>query len=402
MISSLLYKTTVAKIPQLDLPEYLAAQEIFPKFYHKCKDTGEERGAFGSVVTLPFVPALPSDIDPSLCFYGAVSFPSFIKDAVWSDFPAALFFLPIYEIRQTEDETFLCTRSFISQALPNPPLSLPEPILSGIREDTPSKELWTDSVRRVLQAIEKEKAAKVVLSRRSTFEIDPSTHPFAFVKKLKTEMTGSSTFAFQTTPSSVFLGSSPEKLYRRQGELLETEAIAGTRKRGKSPEEDLLLVEDLLGSTKDQSEALYVKDFLSKTLSSLCKTISFPEKASVLQTSTVSHLHYPCKAVLKSDLTDADLLSVLCPTPAVNGTPKEEALLLIRELETHGRGLYAGCVGMLSSLESSFTVSIRSALIKENKLHAFAGAGIVAGSDPDSERGELDHKISHWKIGCTN
>ncbi|MES2200256.1 MAG: isochorismate synthase [Chlamydiota bacterium] len=400
MIGSILYKAQAQESAWIDLPEYLAGQDLFPKFYHKCKDTQEERAAFGSLVTLPFIPKITKKIDPSLCFYGALSFPSHNLDTLWNDFPSTLFFLPLYEIRQTPKKTTLYVRSLPSSKPLKPSIWLEDAWLLEERIDTPTKEDWHASVKALLQVIENKKLQKVVLARKTSFSIDPSLHPFCFLKKLLKEAPSTTTFALQTTPNSLFLGSSPEKLYKREDDILHTEAIAGTRKRSLDPLEDEALKVALQKSIKDKKEVLHVKTFLEKELSSLCKEVSSPKKASLIQTEKLHHLHYAFKGLLHEEVTDIDLLKALHPTPAVNGTPKDLALAAIRQIETYNRGLYAGPIGWISSLEASFTVAIRSSLIKEGSLHAFAGTGIVQGSEPHLEWEELDHKISHWKSPC--
>lgn len=401
MISSLFYKAREEECSWIDLPEYLAGQDLFPKFYHKCKDTQEERAAFGSFVTLPFIPKITKEIDPSLCFYGALSFPSVKQDPVWNDFPSTIFFLPLYEIRQTPTKTTFYIRSPPSSKPLKPALRLEELSFLENRIDTPTEENWKTSVEAILKTIESKKLQKIVLARKSSFAVDPSLHPFCFLKKLVKEAPSTTTFALQTTPHSLFLGSSPEKLYKREGNILYTEAIAGTRKRSEDPLKDEMLKKDLLKSVKDNKEVLHVKNFLKKELSRLCTKLSFPKEPSLIQTEKLHHLQYSFSALLNPGINDADLLTALHPTPAVNGTPKDQALDYLQKIETFNRGLYTGPIGWISSLESSFTVSIRSSLIKEGILHAFAGTGIVEGSNPNLEWEELDHKISHWKSRCS-
>lgn len=400
MIGSLLYKTSVEKIPPLDLPSYLEAQELFPKFYHRCQDSGEERAAFGSFVTLPFIPKLTQEIDASLCFYGALQFPSEKADPLWSDFPSTLFFLPLYEIRQTTTETILLSR-------PIPPVKplqmeafLPfAPSLHKIKEN-PSQKEWSSWIKKTLSHIQKEKISKVILSKQTTFSYEEEIPFFSFVQELKKENPSTSTFALQTHPNSLFLGSSPERLYQRKEETLLTEAIAGTRKRNSHPLQDLCSSQDLESSVKDQEEVLFVKEFLEEKLNPLCISFSCPNKPKIVSTKTLWHLRYPFQGTLHPWVTDRELLNALHPTPAVGGVPTQEALSWIHSLENHGRGLYAGSIGWTSPLEGAFTVAIRSALIQKGLVHAFSGAGIVQSSQADLEWQELEHKLSHWNLAC--
>ena len=400
MIHSLFYKASIEKIAPLNLPSYLEAQPLFPKFYHRCQDSGEERAAFGSLVSLPYIPKLSQDIDPSLCFYGALRFPCKKADPLWAEFPSTLFFLPLYEIRQNAHETTLLSRPFPSIPLPSPSIVLPSaPILHKVLE-TPSREKWSRMFHNTLEQIQSRSFDKVILSKKTTFSYEEDSPFFSFVEQLKQDNPSTSTFAWQMHPSSLFLGSSPERLYQRKENIIKTEAIAGTRKRNIQPLEDLKSSQDLQNSIKDQQEVLYVKKFLEEKLSPLCLSISHSNTPKIIPTRTLWHLRYLFEGILHSQVTDFDLLTALHPTPAVGGSPRKEALDWIHEIESYSRGLYAGSIGWTSPLEASFTVAIRSALAQKNKLHAFTGVGIVPGSNEELEWEELEHKLSHWNLPC--
>ncbi len=391
--------TSVERRDPLDIPSYMASQNLFPKFYFKCPKTGEERACLGTLITLSAPPILSKKTDPHLCFYGSIFFSTPKRqENIWQDFFPSHFFLPEIEIRQSPLKTEFITHSL--QGSKSSPLekALPLPSCTQLKEGAhiPSKETWTLSLEKVQRAIFGKKIDKVVLARRSTFLIDPLEHPLTHLQKLIHTCPSTSTFALQMAPSSLFLGSTPEKLYSRKERVLSTESIAGTRKRGQEPLEDLSLENELLVSLKDQAEVHFVKDFLSKNLSALCEEILVDKEVSIIKTDTVQHLYYGFRAHIKEGVTDADLLAALHPTPAVNGEPKEIALQLIEELEEFDRGLYAGTIGWISSSEAFFAVAIRSALIQGGSLHAFAGTGLVEGSDPHLEWIELQHKISHW------
>ena len=112
-----------------------------------------------------------------------------------------------------------------------------------------------------------------------------------------------------------------------------------------------------------------------------------------MQLHSVQHLWVPIKATLAANTSDAKLLDRLHPTPAVGGCPKQPALQFINDNEPYLRGWYAGTVGYLNAQKSDFSVAIRSALIADNKIELFAGAGIVTGSIATQEWQELDNKI---------
>lgn len=380
-----------------DLVELLAAQDVFPKFYFRCKASGDERIAFGSIKTCNFVPA-PLEEDPSRCFYGAMPFskmPS--QDPLWKDFSSPFFFLPEWEIHKSSCDTKIIThgkktKDFTqSSFLPSGSMQL------KLENTTPSQENWHSSILQVLEKQKEKTIEKIVLARKATFALDANTNPYLFLKKLIKQSPSANIFALQTGPSSLFMGASPERLYHRKQRHIQTEAIAGTRKRGVNPIEDEVLGNELLTGLKEQKEFTLVCDFLLRTLNTLCDQIEPSLPNSLIKTEKVQHLYRSFSGILKSHISDSNLLNALHPTPAVGGSPTAVALSLLSSLEGWDRGLYAGPIGWISSLESSFTVAIRSALIEKGYLHAFSGAGIVEGSCPHAEWEELNHKISHWQ-----
>jgi menaquinone-specific isochorismate synthase len=378
---------------ELDLPCYLAEQDLFPKFYHKCPKTGEERAALGSIKTLR---SIPSELQGNECFYGALAFDQTASISnLWKDFPACLFFLPEIEIRQSKGRAQIFYRGAARLIEPQNALAGPDPL--GEPKHSPSKEKWETSLRSILHSIEKNTVQKVVAARKSNFKLSGQEEPFSYLQSLLRNCPSTHTFALQVQPSSLFLGSTPEKLYERKQREIFSEAIAGTRARGKTLQEDMQFEYELKDGLKEQNEVVFVKDFLTKTLEPLCQNLDSEPEFSLIKTDTVQHLHCKFHGILQALVTDADILSLLHPTPAVCGEPQEKALSFINETEDFSRGLYAGPIGWISAEESFFVVAIRSALIRQNSLEAFAGAGIVQDSSPDKEWVELDHKIAHWK-----
>jgi menaquinone-specific isochorismate synthase len=108
------------------------------------------------------------------------------------------------------------------------------------------------------------------------------------------------------------------------------------------------------------------------------------------------HLRAGLRATLRPDVSTADLLAALHPTPAVGGTPHRRALALIRKLEPFDRGWYAGPVGWIGPEAADFAVAIRSGLVAEHRLALFSGAGLVEGSEAESEWDEIEQKISDF------
>ncbi|HIP76528.1 MAG TPA: isochorismate synthase, partial [Psychromonas hadalis] len=200
-------------------------------------------------------------------------------------------------------------------------------------------------------------------------------------------------FSFQFAKGSAFIGCSPERLFSRENNKLETEALAGTVNRGRNDREDDILLQSLLSDRKIDRENHLVQEFIIANLKKL-KAEVVCDTPRVMQLHNVQHLCVPISATLCDETSDDQILDYLHPTPAVGGTPKEPALQFIHENEPYLRGWYAGAVGYICKEKSDFSVAIRSALIADKQIKLFAGAGIVTGSIAEQEWQELDNKIS--------
>jgi menaquinone-specific isochorismate synthase len=278
------------------------------------------------------------------------------------------------------------------------------------RTDTPNRIEWAQNIEAALAQFTDLNLDKIVLARRSIITFGQDIHPQLLLQFLQPNNALSYHFCFQINPTTAFVGTTPERLYHRQGRFLQTEAIAGTRRRGTSPQLDLELSEDLRNSPKDLHEHQLVVNNLQAILAELCDsvTIESPEEKlrqrelTILKLNKVQHLYTQCHGTLAADLTDADILSKLHPTPAVGGFPRPQALKLIQELEPFERGWYAAPVGWVGYDDAEFAVAIRSGLIDRNRLLLFAGAGIVRGSQPEEEWAEIENKIRHFTDLFTN
>lgn len=257
---------------------------------------------------------------------------------------------------------------------------------------SPDRESWIAGIKKVLKSIERKELEKAVLARTCTFELETAPNPFAIAAALKEKAQGAFVFCMETE-SGAFLGATPERLFSRNHRQIWSEAIAGTRPRGKTPKEDQDLAKQLLKSEKDLSEFYPVKHYLERALSPLCVTPPSFSPISIHQTHNVQHLYTSCSGELREFITDKDILSNIHPTPALCGTPKQKALSLIQDIEPFERGLYGGAIGWSTKEASEWIVGIRSCLIKNKTATLFTGTGIVAGSDPEEEWEELNQKL---------
>ncbi len=275
-----------------------------------------------------------------------------------------------------------------------PPPSPPFKPLS--KTFSPNKEAWIRGVEKALIAIQQKKLDKVVLARCVTLELDQSPDPFAVAAALQKKAQNAYLFCLQT-PEKAFLGASPERLFARNDREIESEALAGTRKRGLTPGEDEQLKKQLLSSPKELLEFFFVQNYLKETLDPLAANPVVFSPLRIHSTQNVHHLYSACRGALRPGVSDSLLLDRIHPTPALCGAPKAEALRLLREIEPFNRGLYGGVIGWSTPSASEYAVAIRSCLIEGKTVRLYSGTGIVEGSDPEQEWEELDQKLKLYE-----
>jgi menaquinone-specific isochorismate synthase len=201
-------------------------------------------------------------------------------------------------------------------------------------------------------------------------------------------------FAFGTA-DRCFLGATPERLVKLAGREVFVDCIAGSIARGVTDDEDERLAQVLLASEKDRTEHEVVVHAVKEALSGVCDELIRPsDTPKVVRSRNVQHLSTPLRGRLSGGNCVLDLVERLHPTPAVGGFPRDLALHAIREREGFDRGWYAGPLGWVNGNgEGEFAVAIRSALLAGNEATLYAGAGIVADSDPDAEYAETGLKL---------
>ncbi len=329
------------------------------------------------------------------------------KDGVWGPFKAYRFILPRFEVVSKNGTTIFACNMLSNESLEAVkkafsqvvfPETDPDPRLSSpvARLDYPDERGWRTNVEAALAAFKPGEYEKVVLARRATFDFQTPVDAATLLYCLKAKTTQSFHFLFQPHARTGFVGASPERLYRRDGDIVRTEAIAGSRPRSASPEQDKGLSDDLMNCEKDLREHEYVVKGIQQSLSPLCGLLAGDKAPSVLKLTHCQHLITSFKGRLRKGVKDSELLENLHPTPAVGGYPRAQALRDIARLEPFDRGWYAGPVGWISKDDAQFVVGIRSGLTEGSRLHLFSGAGIVAGSVPEKEWEEIENKISDF------
>ncbi|MDR2539304.1 MAG: isochorismate synthase [Chlamydiales bacterium] len=366
---------------------WLASQEVYPKVYWKDKHTKTMHMALGLLLCYSEVPHIEQTEDVDLRFFGGIHFPG----SAWGEeLPSTQFWLPRFEIVQTDDRTTLIAH-FIHQK-PN------SAILKQLKPENPIEQVppcsqishspsWTEWKKNVEHILSIKGLEKIVLARQTQFTATPA---WPLLQALEKKAETTTCFAFQFSKDSTFLGATPETLFHRKKNRVFSEAIAGTRPRGTNED---ALAHELTSSVKDKREFNFVKKFIEQALLPLSSQLNWQEDR-ILRTTSVQHLYNKAIAILTSDCTDQKLLATLHPTPAVCGTPIQEALNLLKSLEPFQRGWYSGAIGWLGTKGADIAVGIRSALVTSSCLSVFAGAGIVQGSNPLKEWEELEAKIA--------
>lgn len=253
---------------------------------------------------------------------------------------------------------------------------------------------YRGAVARALEKIEAGEFRKIVLARARDVTADRPLHPLRMLNGLRQRFPDCYSFSFANGRGQSFIGASPERLVRASRGVLETEALAGSIRRGVGASEDAALASALLASEKDLREQRDVLEDIVARLRPLGLTLEFGPRPLLRRLANVQHLHTPVRAVLPETVRLLDVLAALHPTPAVGGSPRAAAVERIRELEGFPRGLYAGALGWLNARGGGeFFVGIRSALVDGATARVFAGAGIVAGSTPEKEFAETELKF---------
>ena len=233
---------------------------------------------------------------------------------------------------------------------------------------------------------------QVVLSQRMSKPFSAS--PLALYRSLRSLNPSPYMFYFNFEDFHV-VGASPEILVRLEGDTVTVRPIAGTRKRGASFEEDQALAAELLSDEKERAEHVQLLDLGRNDAGRVAKvgTVKLTENMVVERYSHVMHIVSNVEGKLQPGLSALDVLKATFPAGTVSGAPKVRAMEIIDELEPVKRGIYAGAVGYLGFQgDMDLAIAIRTAVVKDGKLHVQAGAGIVADSDPSSEWQETENK----------
>ncbi len=345
-------------------------------------------------------------------YYGGMQFDAgHAQDGNWASFGQYHFILPRIELQHSNGQSSLCWNLLLPQDaskkdqiveeakalnFSGKPLtgSCPLPVS---RKDAPDAEQWEHVIKDALSMIRNGHALeKIVLARKVEFSFAEEFDKFLLFKLLREATPNCFHFYFQVQRDYAFLGAPPERLYRRKGRSIYSEAVAGTGRRDDINDLDIELGHALLLSDKDQREHAFVRRSIERVFYKICTSLKMDKTPSLMNLNMGRHLLSKFQGILRQSVSDIDILEQLPPTSAVGGHPQQAALETIRHLESFDRGWYAGPMGWMSRDAAEFAVAIRSGLASNQTLALYSGAGIVEGSEPDAEWGEIEQKLGDF------
>jgi anthranilate synthase component 1 len=255
-----------------------------------------------------------------------------------------------------------------------------------------TEERFLSAVERAKEYIFAGDCMQVQISQRTSRAFDAP--PLALYRALRGVNPSPYMYYFDFGDHHV-VGASPEILVRLSGGVITLRPIAGTRPRGKTPQEDVKTAEELLADPKERAEHVMLIDLGRNDVGRVAATgsVRVTEKMAIERYSHVMHIVSNVEGQVLPGLDAIDVFKASFPAGTVTGAPKVRAMQVIDELEPVKRGVYSGAVGYLGfNGDMDVAIAIRTAVLKDGKLHVQAAAGIVADSDPRSEWQETQHK----------
>ena len=260
-------------------------------------------------------------------------------------------------------------------------------------ESRPHPEAYAVGVADAVDAIRSGAFEKAVLARSIEIRSDHAPRPFDLVAELRSRYPGCYVFGWQQADHA-FIGASPELLIQKDGEHIRSHPLAGTTARGEGEEEDTSLAETLMFSATDRAEHRLVVEDLAGRLAPVTSDLEVDATPSLRRLKHIQHLSSELAGTLAEPKSVLELAGVLHPTPAVGGSPRREALEFIAKSEGFDRGWYSGGIGWTRlSGDGEIALALRCALMNGDRSYLFAGAGIVADSDPEKELAETRLKF---------
>lgn len=326
-----------------------------------------------------------------------------MTDGEWSGFPQSYFTVATFQLMMKNDRAYVTIHLITNEEQAAPQFealrkerdrlihaaqvkelkTYPKPHITAFSE--PYKEEYLQTIDTVTAKIRAKEAEKVVIARSLALQFEEKVSSPQILSHVANEQPESYLFALEHG-DMLFFGASPERLVKVEEGRAYSSCVAGSIRRGTTAEQDEALGTELLNDAKNRGEHHYVVEMISDIFTKHCTTIKVAQQPKLLKIRDIQHLYTPVEGQLTTGATILQLVKDLHPTPALGGVPREHSMQIIRELEPMNRGLYAAPIGWLDADgNGEFAVAIRSAALLHDKAYLYAGGGIVAHSEAQSE-----------------
>ena len=315
-------------------------------------------------------------------FYGDTFFDT-VKDPKWSNMGHEMIAFTHYYIVENGESFYL----HAGESVPIKNYEVPR-VHHHYKETSDDKADWNRLMDAIANGISSGEMTKVVSSREVEFTSETPYNVASILANLVDNNPNCFIFGYEKE-GRTFVGASPEILVRHRGSEILSYALAGTAPKD-GP--NAWTKEQLLTSEKNLVEHNIVLDRIVNTMKQITPDVTVGETGIM----ELSHLYHLRTIIIAKDSTKSlvEWAKILHPTPALGGEPREKALALLQEYESHERGMYAAPFGFMKDMgDGIVVVAIRSALIMDNVLYAYAGCGVVADSDADEEYAETNNKM---------
>ncbi|WP_446027714.1 isochorismate synthase MenF [Lelliottia amnigena] len=380
---------------------WLGAQIAYPQFYWQQRSGDEEMAALGVAEffsTLSAARQFLSDchVSPDTRICGLNAFTPgqshlFLPRLLWLRTGGAATLRLTLSSEESLQDDARCALEFLQQLQAIRPITT---LSSHIVREThlPARPEWLSLVSQATDAIARGEFEKVVLARATDLQFDQRVTAIALMAASRRINHNCYHFCMMFDAQNAFMGSSPERLWRRRGKRLRTEALAGTVASHADDAQSHRLGEWLLNDDKNQRENMLVVEDICQRLQHHTQALEVLP-AQIVRLRKVQHLRRCIWTELKT-ADDEQCLHLLQPTAAVAGLPRDPARAFILRKEPFEREWYAGSAGYLSPEQSEFCVTLRCARVSDTAVRLYAGAGIVSGSVPEEEWQEIENKAA--------
>jgi menaquinone-specific isochorismate synthase len=344
------------------------------------------------------------EASPAPRVFGGASFaPGAGTQVPWDSFGDGFLLLPTwtYQVRERgwlslavrdgdDTESSLDVFDTIWDSLERPIGVIPSPVLAR-RSEGSDREFWSRQVNEIRTEIRKGAVDKIVAARHCVVELETGAGSLDVLKRLEERFPGCTRFALWRG-GAAFVGATPELLISRRGRAVLSEALAGSTAHGDAAR--------MMESSKEREEHQLVVQAIIEALEPFCDSLRSAPEPSVRELPNLLHMQTPIEGRLREPTHILALVQALHPTPAVGGVPTREAVQWITGHEALPRGWYSAPVGWTDATgDGEFVVALRSGLLRDGKAWVYAGAGIMADSDPDAEYAETELKM-HALLGA--